>query len=107
VLQPLVENAIRHGTASLGGQGRILVKAVRVDGRLRMEVHDNGRGPQPEARPRQRQGVGVRNTRSRLEQMYGGDGRLELTHCPIGGTVAAVEIPFRRASAALPVEVAA
>ncbi|HSU14016.1 sensor histidine kinase [Longimicrobium sp.] len=111
VLQPLVENAIRHGTASLGGQGRILVKTVREDGRLRMEVHDNGRGPQPETRPRQRQGVGVRNTRARLEQMYGARGRLELTHCPIGGTIAAVEIPFRRAetdpAAALPVEVAA
>jgi len=109
VLQPLVENAIRHGTASLGGQGRILVKTVREDGRLRMEVHDNGHGPQPETRPRQRQGVGVRNTRARLEQMYGPRGRLELTHCPIGGTVAAVEIPFRRAQtpAALPVEVPA
>ena len=102
VLQPLVENAIRHGTASLGGQGRILVKTVREDGRLRMEVHDNGRGPQPESRPRQRQGVGVRNTRARLEQMYGPGARLELTHCPIGGTVAAVEIPFRRAAAPAP-----
>jgi hypothetical protein len=57
--------------------------------------------------------VGVRNTRARLEQMYGAEARLELTHCPIGGTVAAVEIPFRRAAApavrraALAVEVAA
>ncbi|HEX8905333.1 MAG TPA: histidine kinase, partial [Longimicrobiaceae bacterium] len=102
VLQPLVENAIRHGTASLGGFGRILVKTVRENGMLRMEVHDNGRGPQADTRPRQRQGVGVRNTRARLEQMYGPRARLELTHCPIGGTVAAVEIPFRRAAAPAP-----
>jgi LytS/YehU family sensor histidine kinase len=111
VLQPLVENAIRHGAASTGGQGVILVKAVRVNGRLRMEVHDNGAGPRVPERPRTRQGVGVKNTRARLEQMYGADGRLELSHCPIGGTVAAVEIPYRTAAepsaAHHPVEVAA
>jgi two-component sensor histidine kinase len=111
VLQPLVENAIRHGAASTGGLGRILVKAVRVDGRLRMEVHDNGAGPRTAERPRTRQGVGVKNTRARLEQMYGADGRLELSHCPIGGTVAAVEIPYRSAAAPSvahpPLEVAA
>lgn len=99
VLQPLLENAIRHGAASTGGRGLILVKTVRVDGRLRMEVHDNGTGPTPPPRPRSRQGVGVSNTRARLEQMYGAEGRLELSHCPIGGTVAAVEIPFRTAAA--------
>jgi len=113
VLQPLVENAIRHGTASTGGFGVILVKAVRVDGRLRMEVHDNGKGPQRPERPRARQGVGIANTRQRLEQMYGAEAHLELTHCPIGGTVAAVEIPFRATAAPpprvapLPLEVAA
>ncbi|HET7462135.1 MAG TPA: histidine kinase [Longimicrobium sp.] len=99
VLQPLLENAIRHGAASTGGRGVILVKTVRLDGRLRMEVHDNGTGPTPPPRPRSRQGVGVRNTRARLEQLYGAEARLELSHCPIGGTVAAVEIPFRTAAA--------
>jgi LytS/YehU family sensor histidine kinase len=94
VLQPLVENAIRHGTASLGGLGKISVKSERRGARLRMEVHDNGPGPHPDPRPRGRQGVGIRNTRERLERMYGPGGRLELTHCPVGGTVAAVEIPF-------------
>jgi len=104
VLQPLVENAIRHGTASTGGLGVILVKAVREHGRLRMEVHDNGTGPPQLDRPRARQGVGVKNTRQRLEQMYGADAVLELSHCPIGGTVAAVEIPFRTAAAPAPHE---
>jgi two-component sensor histidine kinase len=99
VLQPLLENAIRHGAASTGGRGLILVKTVRVGGRLRMEVHDNGTGPTPPPRTRSRQGVGVSNTRARLEQMYGAEARLELSHCPIGGTVAAVEIPFRTAAA--------
>jgi two-component sensor histidine kinase len=94
VLQPLVENAIRHGAASNGGLGRITVRTERRGARLRMEVHDNGSGPHPAPRPGARQGVGVRNTRERLEQMYGPGGRLELTHCPVGGTVAAVEIPF-------------
>ncbi|HEV7590463.1 MAG TPA: histidine kinase [Longimicrobium sp.] len=98
VLQPLVENAIRHGAASLGGLGRISVKSERRGERLRMEVHDNGPGPHPDPRPGGRQGVGVRNTRERLEQMYGQGGRLELTHCPVGGTIAAVEIPFSLAA---------
>jgi signal transduction histidine kinase len=99
VLQPLVENAIRHGAASTGGMGRIMVKSERRGGRLRMEVHDNGPGPHPDPHPGGRQGVGVRNTRERLAQMYGPGGRLELTHCPVGGTVAAVEIPFSLAPA--------
>jgi len=111
VLQPLLENAIRHGAASTGGQGVILVKTVRSGAVLRMEVHDNGTGPPPPERPRARQGVGVKNTRDRLREMYGAQGRLELSHCPIGGTVAAVEIPFRTAAAPAaaptPVEVAA
>jgi len=94
VLQPLVENAIRHGAASKGGRGRILVKCERQGARLRMEVHDNGPGPRAVPATGARQGVGVRNTRARLEQMYGAGGTLELTHCPIGGTVAAVEIPL-------------
>jgi two-component sensor histidine kinase len=94
VLQPLVENAIRHGATSNGGLGRITVRTERRGARLRMEVHDNGSGPHRDPRPGARQGVGVRNTRERLEQMYGPGGRLELTHCPVGGTVAAVEIPF-------------
>jgi two-component system LytT family sensor kinase len=102
VLQPLVENAIRHGAASLGGLGRITVKSERRGGRLRMEVHDNGPGPHPAPHPGGRQGVGVRNTRERLAQMYGPGGRLELTHCPIGGTVAAVEIPFSLAPEPVP-----
>ena len=70
------------------------MKSERRGARLRVEVHDNGPGPHPEPRPGARQGVGVRNTRARLEQMYGQGGRLELTHCPVGGTIAAVEIPF-------------
>jgi signal transduction histidine kinase len=102
VLQPLVENAIRHGAASLGGLGRISVKSERRGERLRMEVHDNGPGPHPDPRPGGRQGVGVRNTRERLAQMYGQGGRLELTHCPVGGTVAAVEIPFSLAPESRP-----
>ena len=104
VLQPLVENAIRHGNASHGGLGRILVRCERRGARLWMAVHDNGPGPDPDPAANGRQGVGVRNTRARLEQMYGPAGRLEITHCPIGGTVAAVEIPFSPAAEPLPAD---
>jgi two-component system LytT family sensor kinase len=100
VLQPLVENAIRHGVAARGGVGRIHVRAERAGDRLRLEVRDNGAGLSPAPGPREREGVGVKNTRARLEQMYGADQRFELRNGSRGGAVATVTIPFRPAPAA-------
>ena len=99
VLQPLVENAIRHGVAQMEAHGRIAVTAAVQDGTLRLRVHDNGRGigvpgaPAAEAVPA-RGGVGLRNTRARLAQLYGDAQRLVLEPAPDGGTVAEVTIPF-------------
>ncbi|HEX5724929.1 MAG TPA: histidine kinase [Longimicrobiaceae bacterium] len=96
LLQPLVENAIRHGTARQGGRGHIEIVAAREDGTLRLEVRDNGPGlaaPQPG----QREGVGLRNTRARLEQLYGDAHRFEVRNREGGGVVAQVVIPFRTA----------
>ncbi|HEX8690800.1 MAG TPA: histidine kinase [Longimicrobium sp.] len=100
VLQPLVENAIRHGVGARGGVGRIAVSAAREGDRLTLEVRDNGAGLSAAPGPRAREGVGVSNTRARLEQMYGARQRFELKNGSGGGAVATVTIPFRLAPAA-------
>lgn len=93
LLQPLVENAIRHGTAARTGAGEIMITAARENGTLRLVVKDNGKGLSTE-RP-VREGVGVGNTRARLQQLYGEAHRFELRNGSGGGVVATVEIPYR------------
>jgi LytS/YehU family sensor histidine kinase len=69
ILQPLVENAVHHGIARTAGPGRIVVVARRETNRLRLVVRDTGAGfPQSSVR---REGVGLSNTRARLEHLYG------------------------------------
>jgi len=90
VLQPLVENAFRHGLAQMQTVGRVAVRAVRDDGDLVLTVRDNGRGP---ANP-VREGVGLTNTRARLTQLYGERQRLALNADEDGGAVVEVRLPY-------------
>lgn len=93
VLQPLVENAVRHGIARTSSAGRIEVEATLEDGRLVVEVRDDGPGFSPET---ESSGVGLRNTRERLAQLYGPEGRLEIRRGGDGrGTTARIELPAR------------
>ena len=94
VLQPLVENAIRHGIAPRASGGRLDIRAMRQGATLRLEVTDDGPGL-PEA---PRTGVGIANTRARLEQLYGSEHRLEMTNRPEGGLAILLVVPFRRAA---------
>jgi LytS/YehU family sensor histidine kinase len=93
LLQPLVENAIRHGVAPRMAAGRVTVSARRENGRVEIEIADNGRGL-PNGTPRA-EGVGLRNTRARLEQLYGNEFRLELANGPAGGAVARLALPYQ------------
>lgn len=96
ILQPIVENAIRHGVAPRSAPGRVEVRAERRGGSLRLQVKDNGRGlPETAACPTKGGGVGLSNTRERLRQLYGGAYSFEIENDPEGGAIVTLEIPFR------------
>jgi two-component system, LytTR family, sensor kinase len=90
--QPVLENAIRHGVTPLAGRGRIVITSRREDEDLVLEIRDNGQGLPPSGETRQ--GVGLRNVRERVDQLYGARGRFSLAPALGGGTVAALRIPF-------------
>jgi two-component system, LytTR family, sensor kinase len=94
VLQPLAENAIRHGLEPRMGHGRLTVTAAREGDALRLQVIDNGRGMTPAAMSAANQGVGLSNTRSRLERLYGDDAELALTPTEAGGVAVTIRVPF-------------
>jgi len=95
ILQPIVENAIRHGVAQTRGAGRVEISAKRENGSLRIRVRDNGPGLRAITRPDDglREGLGLSNTRARLEQLYGAAHRFELENAPDGGLLVTLEIP--------------
>jgi sensor histidine kinase YesM len=88
LLQPLAENAIRHGIAPSAGPGRVTVRAGRRNGALRIEMFNSGRLAEP-VEP----GIGLSNTVARLQQLYGSEQRFELRGEP-GGVTAVVTIPW-------------
>jgi hypothetical protein len=77
LLQPLVENAITHGAVEKDGVSVIAIRAARTDRGLRITVQDNGAGPGMLAGTAE--GIGLRNTRERLAQLYGEAATLDLT----------------------------
>jgi sensor histidine kinase YesM len=95
ILQPIVENAMRHAIATHSRPGRIEITAAARNGALRIQVKDNGPGlPVDQSSASQvGKGVGLANTKARLERLYGADHLLELTNDPTGGLVVTVEVP--------------
>jgi sensor histidine kinase YesM len=100
LLQPLVENAIRHGIAPFSKPGEIHIHASRENGLLCLRIADNGPGLPASAPPGAPDGIGLANTRARLQQLYGEAHRFELRNGAARGVVAEVRIPFQTASAA-------
>ena len=96
ILQPLVENSIRHGIASDAGQGRVTVRACVADGTLTLEVEDDGLGPP--AGQTAAEGIGLGNIRQRLEQLYPNAHSLALGTGSAGGALTRITIPARAAS---------
>jgi two-component system LytT family sensor kinase len=92
ILQPLVENAVRHGVSQSPSGGTVTVSARLTDGRLTLTVRDDGAGSS-NGSSEKGTGTGLRNTRERIAQMYGDRGRMTMDHPAEGGTVVLVELP--------------
>lgn len=98
ILQPLVENALRHGVARQMAAVTVRIEARREGNELLLTVSDDGPGLGPPGA--WREGVGLSNTRERLRALYGEGGTLNVAPGPAGGTVALVRIPYRESAPA-------
>jgi sensor histidine kinase YesM len=93
ILQPLVENAIRHAVAPRATETLIEIRSHKLDGHLHLSVSDNGEGMVDHATPTN--GIGLRNTRARLEKLYGSNQDFRLETTAGGGVHISIIIPFR------------
>ncbi len=94
-LQPLVENAIKHGIEAQIGAGKVAITVARAGGVLRLLVSDSGRPASVGRDGKLKEGVGLSNIRSRLKELYGDRGGLELRPGDAGGVTAEVRVPWR------------
>jgi two-component system, LytTR family, sensor kinase len=97
LLQPIVENAIRHGIGRSSSAGRIVIRASKINDMVEVRVQDDGPGLSA-GYPTEDQGIGLANTRARLQQLYGQDARVEIENCQGGGAVVTMNFPFRDAN---------
>src|SRR5581483_6556836 len=95
ILQPLVENALRHGIARRADAGLLEVTAQREGERLVLTVRDDGPGLDPPGPPTP--GVGLVNTRARLAALYGDRASLEIANARGGGVLATIRLPYHEA----------
>lgn len=94
LLQPLLENAIRHGLGSESGGIEIAIAAARTDGMLEIDVNDNGAGYAPKGLGNGH-GRGLANVRSRLAHLYGEGYHFSILAGERGGTTVALRLPYR------------
>jgi len=98
IMQPLVENAIRHGLAPRAAPGSVSLSARRVNRRLELRVCDDGVGLPEGWRMESGKGLGLLNTEARLRQLYGSDFAFEVRNREQGGVEVLLDIPLRLAS---------
>jgi LytS/YehU family sensor histidine kinase len=94
ILQPLVENAIKHGIAPHTATGCVEVSAQTKNGILQLQVKDNGSGFNKAGKPSFQEGLGISNTRSRLQKLYGTSFEFDISNGATQGAVVAVPFPF-------------
>jgi two-component system, LytTR family, sensor kinase len=95
LLQPLLENAIRHGITRVRAGGCVEIRARRSEELLEIVIADTGPGIRPEIQ-NGRHGIGLQNTRERLQQLYGDQFTFHVENGPSGGAVVSVTFPYRR-----------
>jgi two-component system LytT family sensor kinase len=109
LLQPLIENSIKHGLEPRIGGGTVTLRSrILADGRLMLEVEDDGVGMEPERDPpslvsgliRPGTGIGMRNVRERMEVLYGSQAEVEIISRPGRGTKVTLVMPVLEAGAA-------
>ena len=93
ILQPIVENAVRHGVGERAAPGRVEIRARTAQRDLIVTVRDDGPGPNGSSNS-SGNGVGLKNTRERLKTAYGAAARFTLEHGPDQGTIATLVIPL-------------
>ncbi|WP_408888928.1 sensor histidine kinase [Myxococcus faecalis] len=98
LLQPLVENAIRHGIAPRRGPGKVWVRVRRAGARLAVEVEDDGVGP-PAGRTELEEGIGLGATRARLERLHGAEQSVTWKARAPSGFLLSLSLPYRRTRA--------
>ncbi len=96
LLQPLVENAIRHGIVPGSNNGKIEVVARREGNQIRIRIHDNGVGMPANWQSETKSGIGLANTRLRLERLYPNNHRIDFSNAPEGGCLINIVIPFEK-----------
>jgi LytS/YehU family sensor histidine kinase len=97
ILQPLVENAMKHAVSKTAARSRIVIAARQLGDALVLSVDDSGPGESNGAEPPSEDtngGVGLRNTRARLREIYGDDFSLDVSRTDDGGTAATIRLPF-------------
>jgi len=94
ILQPLLENAFDHGIAKTAGPGTIEISALTVDGKLEISISDNGFNRNHSGERVKKNGIGLANTRGRLEQLYGPAQSISVEKLPERGTRVVVAIPL-------------
>jgi two-component system, LytTR family, sensor kinase len=102
ILQPLVENSIRHGIARRAGPGTILIRSLRNGDNLEILLRDDGPGRSSSKPAAVNFGVGLANTRSRLQQLYGATQSLQIHEPEMGGFEVQITIPFHVAQESAP-----
>jgi len=94
LLQPIVENALKHGLAAKLEGGTIVIRTVLRDGRLVIEIEDNGMGiPAERLAQVYQDGIGISNVQERLRVLYGGDFRMDISSREGEGTRIRIEMP--------------
>jgi two-component system, LytTR family, sensor kinase len=94
LLQPIVENCVKHGLAPKIDGGKIELRTVNRDGRLQIEIEDNGVGiPEEKMQHVYVEGIGLSNVRERLRVLYGADFRLEIESQHGQGTLIRIDVP--------------
>jgi two-component system LytT family sensor kinase len=97
ILQPLVENAIRHAVAPRAGKSTVEIRATRRNGNVELQVCDDGPGMKPASA--NANGIGLTNTRARLDKLYGSSHLFTLSPANGGGLKVTVSFPYRTAPA--------